>query len=608
MKFPDLHRFPRFALDSETTGLQYLVDEAFGFSISTPDGKDYYYDLRATPQALNWLRDETKNYKGKVIYANASFDIRMLGSTGRGCDLTHLDYDDVILRASTCDEHLFQYGLGPLCERYLGASKEDGIYRELADIFGGRATRNVQMKNLHKAPVGVVAPYAKKDTRLTLDLWEWQEKEIRRQGIEEIVEFEGAMQPILIGMEMHGIRVDEAYAEEAADKLTALIDEEQKRIDKVFGTQVNVNSSPQVKALFEPKQDAKGDWWANDGTPLPKTPSGNASLGAEVLRIMGHEGAGLILAQRSLMKTRDTFLMKHVLGSAVGGRVYPTINQGKSENGGTGTGRLSYSGPAMQQIPSRNKKVAAIVKPCFLPDEGHVWVDTDMASFEVRVFAALAGDQSVIDAYKRDPKTDFHQFVADLTNLPRSASYSGEANAKQLNLSMIFNSGKGAIADKMGMPWTWESFTARDGEEITYKKAGIEAERVIAMYHKKLRGVARLADGAKAAAERRGYIFTRHGRRLRFPRKHKTYKASGLLIQANSADLNKDNIRLITQALGAEGRLLLNTHDSYSMSMPEDKIDRLYGHIEAAVERDFLDVPLVLDYSGKGKTWWAAVK
>jgi DNA polymerase I-like protein with 3'-5' exonuclease and polymerase domains len=113
--------------------------------------------------------------------------------------------------------------------------------------------------------------------------------------------------------------------------------------------------------------------------------SGGPSLKAEFLRELDHPAAKLIEEVRSLLKTRDTFLAKHILEHAVGDQVYPTINQTKGEDGGTGTGRLSYTDPAMQQIPSRNKKIAAIVKPCFLPDEGDVWIDLDQASFEVRM-------------------------------------------------------------------------------------------------------------------------------------------------------------------------------------------------------------------------------
>jgi len=599
MNLPSIHQFDRLALDTETTGLQYKRAKVFGVSISTPDGKDYYWDTR-NERILDWMRDELTKYKGLIIYANASFDIRMLENSG--VNLLECNFDDVITRASCIDEHLMSYSLDSLSKKYLNAGKHTELYTDLAAIFGGRATKNVQMKNISQAPVDVVAPYAKKDTRLTLELYDWQEGEIARQEIEEITTFERDLMPMFIGMEMHGIRVDESYTEEAISGLEPIISEHQTQIDRLFDTEVNVNSSPQVKGLFTPTQDKLGDWYASDGTLLENTKTGNASLGADALRIMKHPGAMMILEQRSLIKTRDTFLKGHVLGSAVGGRVYPTINQSKAESGGTGTGRLSIQTPAMQQIPSRNKKVAALVKPCFLPNEGHVWLDADMASFEVRVFAHLAG---VTQAYANDPHMDFHQWVADLTGLVRNAEYSGQPNAKQLNLSMIFNSGKGAIADTMGMDWTWDQFTDRTGKLVRYKRAGKEAQAVIDTYHKKLPGVARLAEGCKNKAEQRGYIFTKYGRHLRFPRKWKTYKASGLLIQATAADINKENLKLITEVLTPMGgNLLLNTHDSYSMSIPESTWWKdAFEEVRHAVERPVLDVPLILDLNGHGRNW-----
>lgn len=602
MKVPNLKQFKYFSIDTETTGLQYKQDKVFGVSISTPDGKDYYWDVRHC-RILEWLVDELPKCNGLAIMANASFDVRMLANSK--VNLLTNRIDDVIVRASCIDEHLMSYSLDSLSAKYLGDKKVDSIVEDLAKLYGGRKTRNVQMSNLCRAPIDLVAPYAKKDTRLTLRLWEWQAGEIVRQNIQAICDFEKSLLPTFIKMEMHGVRIDEKYAEQAADDLTPLVNEAQKEIDHLLGEEVNVNSSPQIKRLFlNPKKQANGGWIAIDGTPLGKTKTGNPSLGAETLREMTHPAAHMIMEQRSLMKTRDTFLRSHVLSSSIGGRVYPTINQSKKESGGTGTGRLSIQSPALQQIPSRNKKVAAIVKPCFLPDEGHIWVDADMASFEVRVFAHLVREDSIIQAYKDNPELDFHQLVADMTGLVRNATYNGQPNAKQLNLSMIFNSGNGAIAEKMGMPWEWEEFTSRrDGKKVRYKKAGSKAMDIIEAYHRRLPGVKHLATIAENRAKSRGYVFTQYGRHLRFPNGWKTYKASGLLIQATAADINKENISIITDALGDEGKLLINVHDSYSMSIPRDKWRDKFADIKQLIERPVLDIPLLLEFSGAGYNW-----
>jgi DNA polymerase I-like protein with 3'-5' exonuclease and polymerase domains len=516
--------------------------------------------------------------------------------------------DDTVIRQCLINEHEHSFSLDYLSDKYLHERKESEIYDDLAQLFGGRATRGVQMKNISRAPPELVAKYAAKDALLALRLWEWQQAEIEKQGIQAIVAFERRVMAPLIKAEMRGIRVDAGLAEKAMAKLTIEIDAQQKELNALVGCDLNVNSPKQVKAVFSPKQDEYGEWRTDSGIYLPMTDSGNASMDAEVLRGMENDRrAELILAVRSTIKTRDTFLGGHVLGHMVGDRVYPNVNQNKGEDGGTGTGRLSYTEPALQQIPSRNKKVASIVKPVFLPDEGSDWLSLDMNSFEVRVFAHLVNNPTINAAYAADEMMDLHQYVADLTHLPRNATYSGQANAKQLNLSMIFNSGNGAIADKMGMPWEWNSF--RNGDKIVkYKKAGPAAEAVIEAYHQRVQGVKELANRAKGAAEAYGYVQTKHGRRLRFPRGYKTYKASGLAIQATAADINKE-MWLLTEDMGPGQHLIMNTHDSYEINVrrgtdPLRLKNELQERIRAAVP--WFRVPLVIDLNGVGNSYWDA--
>jgi DNA polymerase I-like protein with 3'-5' exonuclease and polymerase domains len=497
--------------------------------------------------------------------------------------------------------------LDNLCEKYLNEKKDKDIYKQMAELFGGLATRNVQISRISQAPSHMVGPYATKDTDLTLALWLWQNKEIERQGVERIIEFEKRLMPTIIRSEVRGIRVDLDEAHRAADKITPIIDNLQAKINEEAGFEFNINSSPHVKKYFSPVQK-DGNWFVGD-TMIGKTGTGAPSLGADSLREITHPMAMAILELRSLVKTRDTFLMGHVIGHAHNGRVYPTINQNKGETGGTGSGRLSYQGPAMQQIPNRNKKVAQIIKKAFLPDEGCDWVDGDESSFEVRVFAHLTNNEKVVQAYNDNPMLDFHAFVADLSGLVRDAQYSGQANAKQMNLSMIFNSGNGAIAKKMGMEWEWNSFKKwEDGEEktIVYKKAGDEAMEVINRYHSRLPGVKELANNCKKVAEQRGYIRTYTGRRIRFPVRRFSYKASGLLIQATAADINKENWMAIEDILGDAGHLILNTHDSYSLNIKKDW-KKHWLEVKAELEKPKLRVPLVLDLSGVGKTWWDAI-
>jgi DNA polymerase I-like protein with 3'-5' exonuclease and polymerase domains len=620
MEYPNLLRYPYFSIDTETTGLNFPVHEAFGFSIATPDGRSFYYDLRVDRHAGQWLEDTLSAYGGVVIAHNATFDAKMLLCAGVAPHIAL--WDDTAIRACLINEHLSTifpwtkkrptgYSLDALSLRYLKEVKQSEIYGEMAGLFGGPSTRKAQIGRISEAPPEVVAPYARKDAELTLRLWEWQEGEIQRQKLGPIAQLERRTLPHVFSSETNGIRVDIERAEDAGLKLTLEIDKLQAELNAVVGKPFNVNSSPQIKALFKPQWSPPHKAYITKcGTVCGTTPKGNPSISSDVLRSSSRKEARLIVDIRSILKTRDTFLKKHIIGHAVDGRVFPNINQVAGEDGGTRTGRFSYTDPALQQIPNRNKVTAAIVKPCFLPDEGEVWLDGDMNSFEVRVFAHLVSkyNAALMKLYQLDPNADFHQWVSDLMGVPRNPRAEGGANAKQLNLSMIFNSGRGSIAEQLKLPWEWSEFE-RDGEVIRYRKPGDQAVQIIDRYHQKIQGVKELANRAQSAAEENGHIRTQHGRVLRFPRGYKSYKASGLLIQATSADINKVNWGVINDAIGSRGRLILNTHDSYSMSVKEDCVQSVWKDVKCAVESAHkLRVPLPLDLNGSGPNWWEAIQ
>jgi DNA polymerase I-like protein with 3'-5' exonuclease and polymerase domains len=513
--------------------------------------------------------------------------------------------DDTVIRACLINEHEASqfpwnrrrkpgsYKLDYLCRKYLKRGKKE-----------------IDIDNIADLPYEEAKEYAVEDAILTLLLWQWQQEQIDKQGLNQIANFERSVMPKLIRSQMRGIRVDLDYAEQAMVKMTPHIKSLQSKLNDQAGWAFNVNSGPQVIKLFEPEQ-RDGSWYVGR-MKIGTTEKGNPSFGKEYLMQLSEVDprARLITDIRSALKTRDTFLAKHVIEHAVKDRVYPTINQTAGERGGTRTGRLSYVDPAMQQIPSRDKTTAAIVKPCFLPDAGQVWLDYDLNSFEVRIFAALAGmyNDYLIRVYQDNPRLDFHQWVADLTGMIRNAEYGGQPNAKQLNLSMIFSQGAGATAAKMGMPTEDAEFVDEYGDTIKYQRAGADAYRIIDQYHTRVKGVRELAQRAKEISERRGHIRTKYGRHIRFPRRYKSYKASGLLIQATSADVNKENWGLIDECLDTRGRIILNTHDSYSLSVDPHHLAEVEKDVVGAVEREFLGIPLLLDRNGVGLNWWSALR
>jgi len=600
-------------IDVETTGLSWVDPsiKIFGVALSVRD-EDYYWDTRRKPRILEWLAEEVPRCK-LVVNHNIKFDMHFLDKEGVHIDPTRAHCTQI--RAGLIDEHLMSYSLDSLLKKYLKMSKYNRLYQELAELFGGQATRNVQMPNLPRAPVDLVARYAKDDSRGALELWRWQEKEIERQKLGRVWDLERRLFPVVYQMECAGVRVDLDAAQVAADRLTKQVERDLRSLRDLAGFEVNPNPSNSIKELFKPEKGDDGIWRAADGTPLEETDAGNPSLGADALRRMSHPAAPLILRCRKMIKARDTFILGHVMEHSKNGRVHPTINQtkggGQKDLAGTGTGRLSYVAPALQQIPARDKEVAAIVRPLFLPEKGHGWSYGDLDQHEYRVFSHYVNNPDIIQAYQRDPDLDFHGRVAELTGLPRSPTESGGPNAKQLNLGMVFCMGAGHMAELCGLDWEWDEFQASDGSMVRFQRAGPEGMELVEKYHQSVPGIRDMAVKAKRVALSRGYVVSLRGRHIRFPMKGLARKASGLLYQSSAADLNKENMILAHDYLASESpesRLLLNIHDEYSVSIPDDidAVALLKGLRQVIEDKPDLRVPIRIDFGAPAANWWEA--
>jgi DNA polymerase I-like protein with 3'-5' exonuclease and polymerase domains len=608
-EYPDLSQFPYFAIDTETTGLKWWErdNKIFGFSISTPDGKDYYYDIQKEPKSIEWIRDNLKRYKGIVIAQNAKFDAHFFWEC-HGIQLPNLD--DTMTRAALIDEHLWSYGLDNLGQKYIGVGKMDNILEELARIFGGKPNRK-QMENLHRAPYELVSKYAKQDTRVTLDLWEWQTKEIIKQDLGKVADLERRLLPVLVRMERGGIRINVSGAEKAVDTITESVKRYQDQLNEMAGFPVNPNPSGSISQLFNPRQEGK-NWVLCDGTIADVTEGGKASINADVLRRMKHPCAEIILKLRKLIKTRDTFLKGHLLGYQHNSYIHANFNQTKSDNDlGTGTGRLSCNNPALQQIHKRDTDTAAIVRSLFLPDIGQDFVCNDWAQMDFRVFAHYVNNPTINARYFEDPDMDFHQLVSDMTGIPRKPGHSGGANAKQINLGLIFGQGAGSIAQDMGLPYTVE--TGYKGKE--YLKPGDEAAEVFENYHRAVPGVRDLLRNASSIAKARGYVKTIIGRKIRFPGGQFTHKAGGLIFQGSAADALK--VKLIEldnylESTGSDSRILMNVHDEFDTSIEKGRddiranINRIVTGFGKGDEINFR-VPIRTS-QGVGANWWEACR
>ena len=256
------------------------------------------------------------------------------------------------------------------------------------------------------------------------------------------------------------------------------------------------------------------------------------------------------------MKIRDTFL----LGSftryvAEGNLIHCNFNPTKTDEYGTKTGRLSSSDPNLQQVPTpgRDEFYGKLCRGIFVPiDDDHVWGKTDYSQIEYRMIAHFAmgpGSDEIRAKYNSDPKTDYHQYVMELTDLARSF-------AKNANFGFAFGMG----IDKAMAYFGWTKEQAQEIKEV---------------YHTQLPFIRYTLRRVSEVAIRRGYIRTILGRRSRLIDNNLAYTKFNALMQGSAADLmKKAMVDAYEAGIFDVLKLHLTVHDELDYSIPKTKVGK----------------------------------
>lgn len=606
--FPNIPKGEIIGLDYETSGLKYWLPDfrVFGVAVAYGGNNSQYWDIRDTPEVVEWLRDLLPGRE--VVAQNAQFEYQCTRQFS--IDPRSVNWYCTMVTECLINEHRLTYGLDAIAGHNGVESQKPQHLEAIRTTMGWRDTAEV-LRRLSEVPPAIVAPYGASDALLALQIHHKQQHEIERQDLYRVVQLERDVMPVLADMSWGGVRVN---LEAAYDAIPALDEQEvalQAEINEITGGPFNVNSSPQVRAFFKPEPINKYQWRLIDGTLVGPTKGGKGpSLDQNVMREIKHPLAAKILALRKTIKLRDTFIRGHVIGSADGdGYVHTQFNQTRNDaDAGTVTGRLSSTDPALQQITKRDKANAAILRAMFLPDAGDDWLCADYSQVDFRCAAHLINDPTIIKAYAEDPALDYHQVVSDMTGIPRNPPYAGAPNTKQINLGLAFGAGAGKLAFMMGMEYQIKEWRGK----MAYLP-GEQATEIFNLYHSKLPGVKQFMKSAEAVAKETGYVKTAIGRRLRFP--SGAHKAAGLLYQAYAADLHKLGLVAVDRTIRENkypARLLMSCHDEIGVSMVQD--ERVKSHIiqqytdfnsESSVVRMRVPIRASGDY---GINWWEASK
>jgi DNA polymerase I-like protein with 3'-5' exonuclease and polymerase domains len=615
--------FPRIecseiGLDYETTGLEYWKPDfsVFGVAVATAD-QEWYFDVRRDPGLAAWLRDLLP---GRTVIAhNAQYEYQCTRTFG--VDPRSINWYCTMVAECLIYEHNLTYDLESVAS-YRGVAMKKSYWLDQMQAAMGLRSHAEVLARLSAAPPHMVRAYGSGDARACFDICLSQRPEIEKQELQRVVNLEMQLLPVLADMSWRGVRVNLEAAHAAIPALNVKEVQIASRIKELTGCKdpaVFVNSPKQMREFFKPEPVSKFQWRLIDGTLVGPTKSGKGpSLGQDALRQITHPLATEVLDLRKTIKLRDTFIRGHVIASADRqSYVHTQFNQTRNdEDAGTVTGRLSSTGPALQQITKRDKANAAILRALFLPDEGHDWFCADYSQVDFRCAAHLIKAPDILEAYRANPSLDYHQVVSDMTGIPRNPAYAGAPNTKQINLGLAFGAGAGKLAFMMGMPYEVGEWRKR----MVYYP-GPEAKKVFDTYHAKLPGVKEFMKHAESVAKVRGYVRTLTGRRLRFFSTGGEHKAAGLLYQSYAADLHKIGLvrtdNLLRESAGNQGseapaRLLVSVHDEIGVSInPASELGPLIirEYTDFNSDSSWVKMRVPIKASGDyGINWWEASK
>jgi len=600
--FPDLSKAKYIAIDLETrdpdlktkgSGAIIGHGEIIGIAVAVEGWSGYYPIAHREGNldktiVLEWFKEVCATDATKIFH-NAMYDVCWIRAAG-----IHINGHivDTMVMASLIDENRFSYTLNSIGYEYLREVKDERGLKEAAEAAGVDAK-----SEMYKLPAMYVGSYAEKDAELTLELFKVLSREINKQNLTEIFDLETQLFPCLIDMKFKGVRVDVESAHKLKEKLSTQEKILLREVQQGTGIDTQIWAAKSIAKVF---QKLNLPYELTEKTQAP-------SFTKNFLQEHKHPLVQKIAKARELNKAHTTFI-DTILKHSHKGRIHADINPIRSDQGGTVTGRFSYSNPNLQQIPARNKELGPMIRGLFLPEENHTWGCFDYSQQEPRLVVHYAAstqpicfnesDIKMVEKFKNN-EVDFHQTVADMAGISRS-------QAKTINLGLFYGMGKAKLQAELG---------------LSTKQ---EAENLFNQYHENVPFVRELMNQTTAFAETSGSIGTLLGRRCRFNKwepktfgmhtpmtleeaektygrgrikRAMTYKALNKLIQGSAADMTKKAM-LDLYNEGIIPHIQIHDELDISVKSPEEA-KKIIEIMENAVT---LAVPNKVDYES-GKTW-----
>ena len=589
----ELSRQPSFCFDVETTSLDEKTCELVGLAFSWGAHSGWYVPLpsgAAGRAVLEEFRGVLTAPGVEKTGHNLKFDLSVL--SWHGLEAVGPFFDTMLAHALVDPDQ--RHGMDYLSEVYLnytpvpitellGAAAKAGGE---PDLFGGpRSMAEVSASDLEK-----VAAYAAEDADVTWQLAAPLRRQLTEKSLERVFhEIEAPLLPVLVAIERAGMLLDVPALKAMSQELAVQINALEKEIHALAGGSFNLNSPKQLgEVLFNRLRLSEKP---------KKTKTGQYQTNEEVLAELEHSHPIIarILDYREATKLRNTYV--DALPQAVfprTGRVHTTFLQLL-----TATGRLSSNNPNLQNIPIRTP-MGRQIRRAFVAPAGHELFSADYSQIELRVMAALSGDEALRDAFRAGH--DIHAATASrVYGVPMEALLPEmRRTAKMVNFGIIYGISAFGLAQRLGIP--------RE-----------QARSLIENYFQQYPGIRQYMDRTIDGAKRHGYVETLCGRRRylrdinsanQTVRSAAERTAINTPIQGTAADMIKRAMVRIAGALqerGLRSRMVLQVHDELVFEVPLAEKETVRPLVEELMTTalPLEGVPVVVE-SGFGANWLEA--
>ena len=571
------------AIDTETTGLDYMDTDLVGISLSYKPGEAYYIPINHQDDTVNQLKlnvvlDALKpvleSSKNKIIGQNIKFDRNVFAKYG--INISSIK-NDTMMMSYVLDASATRHNLDALSSYYLN-------YK--TSTFEDVAGKGVKQITFDQVPIEEATNYAAEDADITLRLYE--ELNPKLESVASLKklndEIEIPLIEVLSEMEQNGAILNSKILNSQSKDLENRIKKLEKKAYEIAGEEFNLGSTKQLREIFFEKLNYR---------IIKKTPGGQPSTDEKVLVELAeeYELPGVLLEHRTLSKLKSTYTDK--LPSQISettGKVHTSFHQAV-----TTTGRLSSSDPNLQNIPIRTEDGRRI-RQAFEPSKGHRFISADYSQIELRIMAHISKDVGLLQAFQEgeDVHSKTASEVFDVAIEEVTADL--RRNAKAINFGLIYGISAFGLGKQLGI------------------SRNLAAE-YMAMYFEKYPGVKKYMESTKDFASQNGYVETLFGRRLylrdinasnAIRRQASERAAINAPVQGTAADIMKIAMIKTHQAIKAENvkaKLILQVHDELILDTPKKEIDSVINLLtDSMMGAASLDVPLEIDV-GVGDNW-----